>query len=57
MKLFDRLFPPNPDPLKEAERKHFVFAFVLVFGCMLMLPIGGAIYVMLIQAGVFAKPY
>ena len=57
MKLFDRIFPPYDAPVKEAERKHFLFAFALVMGCMLLLPISGAIYVLLIQTGVLASPY
>lgn len=64
VKLLDRILPPIDDPTltaeqrdrKERERRHNVFAFVLILGAMLMLPISGAIYVILIKLGVLGSP-
>lgn len=63
-KLIDKYLPAIDDPtltpeqlhLKERERKHFVFAFVLILGCMLMLPFAGAVYVVLVKLGVLQSP-
>ena len=65
MRFLDKLFPTDEDPavspaqreIKADERKHFIFASVLILGAMLLLPIGGAIYVLLIKFGVVAQPY
>lgn len=65
MKLLDKILPIEDDPTltpeqrerRERERKHFIFAFMLVLGCMLMLPISGAVYVLLIRFGVIASPF
>jgi hypothetical protein len=65
VKLIDKFLPPDTDPtltqeqreLKEKERQHFVFAGILILGCMLMLPVTGVIYVLLIKFGVIASPF
>lgn len=64
-KAFDRFFPPSTDPTlsdeerrsKQAERRGRVFAFALILGFMLALPILGGLYVLLIQMGVIPPPY
>lgn len=38
------------------ERRHFIFATILVMGCVLGLPVLGALYVLLIRWGVLASP-
>lgn len=38
------------------ERKHFIFAMILVMGCVLGLPVLGALYVLFIRWGWLAYP-
>lgn len=62
--LFDRFFPLPNDPTlteqervaKQADRRRQVFAFALILGAMLLVPICGALYVYLVEHGVIAKP-
>lgn len=41
---------------RDHERRHFIFAMVLVMGTMLSLPVLGGLYVLLIRWGVLASP-
>ena len=41
---------------RDHERRHFIFATVVVMGCMLSLPVFGALYVLFIRWGWLASP-
>lgn len=64
----DPSHPPAPhlSPQEEAarvdaikrdhERRHFIFATIVVMGCMLALPVLGALYVLFVRWGWLASP-
>jgi hypothetical protein len=38
------------------EKKHFRFAMILIFACIIMLPVLGALWILLMQWGVIPRP-
>ena len=41
---------------RDHERKHFVFAMILVMGCVLGLPVLGSFYVLFVRWGWLSSP-
>ena len=38
------------------EKKHFLFAAIVLFGCIIILPVAGAAWILLMRWGVIGRP-